>query len=68
MYSVVVKPIGNLQFEMQYCFYLEKEELYPDQNHFRMTDETLSCLSNSILLRGLVRQSILPGRVVNPPC
>ena len=42
MYSVVVKPIGPIcNLKCEYCFYLEKEELYPDQNHFRMTDETL---------------------------
>ena len=42
MYSVVVKPIGPVcNLACDYCFYLSKTELYPEQKDFRMTDETL---------------------------
>lgn len=42
MYSVVVKPIGPVcNLACDYCFYLSKTELYPEQKDFRMKDETL---------------------------
>ena len=41
-FHVMTKPIGPIcNLDCEYCFYLEKEELYPDNNSFRMTDEVL---------------------------
>lgn len=39
---VIVKPTGPIcNLRCGYCFYLEKEALYPDERQWRMTAETL---------------------------
>jgi uncharacterized protein len=39
---VMAKPIGALcNLDCSYCFYLEKENLYPERERFRMSDEVL---------------------------
>ncbi len=41
-FQVMVKPIGAIcNLDCQYCYYLTKEELYPDTKSFRMTDDIL---------------------------
>lgn len=41
-FSVMAKPIGAIcNLECKYCFYLEKENLYPDTSSFRMSEEVL---------------------------
>ncbi|MFH0937865.1 MAG: anaerobic sulfatase maturase [Planctomycetota bacterium] len=41
-FHVTAKPIGPIcNLDCQYCFYLEKENLYPDTKNFRMSDEVL---------------------------
>ncbi|TVR53418.1 MAG: anaerobic sulfatase-maturation protein [Puniceicoccaceae bacterium] len=41
-FHVMTKPIGSLcNLDCKYCFYLEKEHLYPDKRNFRMSDEVL---------------------------
>lgn len=38
----MAKPIGPLcNLDCQYCFYLEKEKLFPANENFKMTDEVL---------------------------
>ena len=38
----MTKPIGPIcNLDCKYCFYLEKEKLYPGASSFRMTDEVL---------------------------
>ena len=38
----MTKPIGpKCNLDCQYCFYLEKEDLYPGQDSFRMSDAVL---------------------------
>ncbi len=38
----MTKPIGPIcNLDCSYCFYLEKEKLYPGTSNFKMTDETL---------------------------
>jgi uncharacterized protein len=38
----MVKPIGPIcNLDCHYCFYLEKENLYPAQSNFRMSDDVL---------------------------
>lgn len=41
-FHVMTKPIGPLcNLDCTYCFYLEKEKLFPGNERFRMRDETL---------------------------
>lgn len=41
-FHVMTKPIGPLcNLDCKYCFYLEKEKLFPDNENFKMTDEVL---------------------------
>ena len=38
----MTKPIGPIcNLDCKYCFYLEKERLYPDKSNWRMSDEVL---------------------------
>lgn len=41
--QVMIKPTGSVcNLDCKYCFYLEKEKLYPDRkSNFRMSEETL---------------------------
>ena len=41
-FHVMTKPIGPIcNLDCEYCFYLDKEKLYPETRSFRMADETL---------------------------
>lgn len=41
-FHIMTKPIGPIcNLDCKYCFYLEKENLYPDTRHWAMPDETL---------------------------
>jgi uncharacterized protein len=41
-FHVMTKPIGPLcNLDCKYCFYLEKEKLFPANENFKMTDEVL---------------------------
>ncbi|RKX35387.1 MAG: anaerobic sulfatase maturase [Verrucomicrobia bacterium] len=41
-FHIMTKPIGPLcNLDCEYCFYLEKEVLYPEKSNFRMSDEVL---------------------------
>jgi uncharacterized protein len=41
-FHVLAKPIGPIcNLECAYCFYLEKERLYPDERKWAMSDEVL---------------------------
>src|SRR5579864_7489823 len=41
-FHVMTKPIGPIcNLDCKYCFYLEKEKLYPDQHKWKMSDEVL---------------------------
>ncbi len=41
-FHVMTKPIGPVcNLNCTYCFYLEKEKLYPDQSHWKMPQEVL---------------------------
>ena len=41
-FHVMTKPIGPLcNLGCKYCFYLEKEKLFPDAENYRMSDEVL---------------------------
>jgi len=41
-FQVFAKPVGsNCNLNCQYCYYLEKKSLYPETDHFLMTDDIL---------------------------
>src|SRR5438552_14849279 len=41
-FHVMSKPIGPIcNLDCKYCFYLEKEKLYPDERRWKMSDEVL---------------------------
>jgi len=41
-FHVLAKPVGPIcNLDCKYCFYLEKEQLYPDERKWRMSDEAL---------------------------
>lgn len=41
-FHIMTKPIGPIcNLDCTYCFYLEKEKLYPGSHDFKMTDATL---------------------------
>jgi uncharacterized protein len=41
-FHIMTKPIGPIcNLGCQYCFYLEKQKLYPGKSKWRMSDETL---------------------------
>lgn len=41
-FQIFVKPTGAVcNLDCQYCYYLEKEHLYPDVDSFRMSDDIL---------------------------
>ena len=42
-FHLLTKPVGPIcNLDCTYCFYLEKEKLYPDETRWRMSDEVLS--------------------------
>lgn len=41
-FNIMTKPIGpRCNIDCKYCYYLEKEKLFPDEKKFRMSDEVL---------------------------
>jgi sulfatase maturation enzyme AslB (radical SAM superfamily) len=41
-FQIMVKTIGAIcNLDCHYCYYLQKEELYPKGTNFRLDDETL---------------------------
>lgn len=41
-FNIMTKPIGpRCNIDCKYCYYLEKEDLYPTEKKFRMSDEML---------------------------
>jgi uncharacterized protein len=41
-FHVMAKPIGPLcNLDCKYCFYLEKQKLFPSNEHFKITEEVL---------------------------
>lgn len=58
-FQVMVKPIGaQCNLRCDYCFYLEKKQLYPDTRggHYRMRDDTLERFVRTLI------ESRLPGQ------
>ncbi|WP_424942017.1 anaerobic sulfatase maturase [Aliiroseovarius crassostreae] len=41
-FNIMTKPIGpRCNIDCKYCYYLEKEKLFPDEKKFRMSDDVL---------------------------
>ena len=41
-FHVLTKPIGPIcNLDCKYCFYLEKQKLYPEERRWRMADDVL---------------------------
>ncbi len=41
-FHILTKPIGPIcNLDCKYCFYLEKQKLYPEEHEWRMSDEVL---------------------------
>jgi uncharacterized protein len=50
-FHVMTKPIGPIcNLDCKYCFYLEKEKLYPDERRWRMSDELLETYISQYIL------------------
>ena len=66
-FHVMTKPIGPIcNLDCEYCFYLDKEELYPETRSFRMDDAVLENYVNSILKRRKLTKSRSRGKAANP--
>ncbi len=55
-FHVMTKPIGPIcNLDCKYCFYLEKEKLFPSNENFRMSDEVLEAY-----IRGYIGSQDVP--------
>ncbi|RYH11418.1 anaerobic sulfatase maturase [Tropicimonas sp. IMCC6043] len=53
----MTKPIGpRCNIDCSYCYYLEKEKLYPDEKKFRMQDDVLEAY-----VKGLIEAEVAAG-------
>jgi uncharacterized protein len=49
-FGVMVKPAGPIcNLNCSYCYYLEKKELYPGKQYFKMTDELLELFTRQFI-------------------
>ena len=49
-FHIMAKPIGPVcNLRCEYCFYLEKEALYPDGEQYRMSDEVLEAYIRQVV-------------------
>jgi len=57
-FSVMTKPMGpRCNIACSYCYYLEKERLYPDEKKFRMSDAVLEAH-----VRGMIEAAVRIGQ------
>ena len=53
-FHVMTKPMGpRCNIDCQYCYYLEKEKLYPDEKRFRMSDDVLERYVRDLIQAGV---------------
>ena len=68
-FHILAKPIGPIcNLDCKYCFYLEKESLYPEVAKWAMRDEVLEATSANTSRRTTRRKLLSPGREANRPC
>ena len=49
-FHIMTKPIGpRCNIDCAYCYYLEKEKLFPDEKKFRMSDEVLETYVRQVI-------------------
>lgn len=49
-FNIMIKPIGpRCNISCEYCYYLEKEKLYPDEKKFRMADDVLESTISQVI-------------------
>ncbi len=49
-FHLLIKPIGaKCNLRCDYCYYLDKDQLYPDRHSSRMTDETLKIFTQQYI-------------------
>ena len=49
-FHIMAKPIGPIcNLDCDYCFYLEKQKLYPQKSDFRMSVETLESFTKQYI-------------------
>ncbi len=49
-FHIITKPIGAIcNLDCEYCYYLEKEDLYPDTKSFKMTEEVLDAYTRQYI-------------------
>ena len=54
LFNIMTKPIGpRCNIDCEYCYYLEKEKLYPDEKKFRMSDDVLERYISQTIASGL---------------
>ena len=52
-FHVMTKPVGPIcNLDCTYCFYLEKEKLFPSTEKFRLSDELLAARVGQCPCRG----------------
>ncbi len=55
-FSVMSKPVGpRCNIDCAYCYYLDKEKLYPDERRFRMSETVLEAYVRQMI--GAARRS-----------
>ncbi len=53
-FSAMTKPMGpRCNIDCSYCYYLEKEELYPEESKFRMSAAVLETYTRELISAGL---------------
>jgi len=49
-FNIITKPIGAIcNLDCEYCYYLEKEDLYPNTPSFKMSDEALESFTRQYI-------------------
>ena len=68
-FHVMTKPIGPIcNLDCKYCFYLEKEKLFPFNENFKMSDEVLETYVRQYIEVRASRRSLSLGRAGNRRC
>ena len=64
--SILVKPSGpDCNMRCEYCFYLEKEKLYPESKTHRMSESVLEEMIKQVMQQSGVSRFLSDGREAN---